>query len=110
MPGTPGVGHSPADAAEAAKPDVTALADQASRVDIRGMQFTPAELRVSVGDTVIWTHSDRAPHTVTGREAAGPESQTLQPGSTFSYRFDEPGTYEYYCALHPSMSGSIIVE
>jgi plastocyanin len=82
---------------------------ESADVEISGMRFAPAEIRVKAGDKVTWRHRDRAPHTVTGRDASL-ASQTLQPGASFTHRFDEAGTYEYYCSLHPSMSGTVIVE
>jgi amicyanin len=79
-------------------------------VSIEHYAFAPGTLEVHVGDTVTWTNKDSAPHTVTG--TSGPEkldSPTLEKGDTWSFTFTKPGTYEYYCAIHPDMVGKIVV-
>jgi len=78
---------------------------------IEDFAFSPAEIRINLGDTVVWTQKDRVPHTVT--VLAGPEafdSGLLPQGETFSYTFTKPGTYEYKCTPHPRMRGKVIVE
>jgi amicyanin len=82
----------------------------ANSVAIAGMQFQPATIRVKAGDEVTWTNSAAMPHTVTGSEHGEISSARLDQGSIFSHTFEEPGTYTYYCALHPSMTGTVIVE
>lgn len=79
-------------------------------VTIAGMQFTPATLRVAPGDEVTWTNNASMPHTVTGTNVGGLTSGRMGNGSVFTHTFEEPGTYEYYCALHPSMTGTVVVE
>jgi len=79
-------------------------------VAIQNYSFQPSALTVEVGDTVVWTNYDDAPHTVT--TSSGPEpisSPTLQKGQSFSFKFTKPGTYKYYCAVHPNMTGSVTV-
>ncbi|MGP3921983.1 cupredoxin domain-containing protein [Streptomyces sp. 8N616] len=79
-------------------------------VDLKGNAYIPAKLTVKVGDTVLWTNYDDVPHTVTTTK--GPEkfdSGTLDKGESFSYTFTEPGTYEYYCSVHPDMTASVTV-
>lgn len=72
--------------------------------------FSPSSLTVPVGTTVVWTNEDTAPHTVT--VSSGPEtfsSPNLQKGDTFSYTFTKPGTYSYFCAVHPDMTATVTV-
>lgn len=79
-------------------------------VAIQNYAFQPSALNVQVGDTVVWTNYDDAPHTVT--TSSGPEqisSPTLQKGQSFSFKFTKPGTYKYYCAVHPEMTASVTV-
>jgi plastocyanin len=76
--------------------------------------FIPAEVTVSVGDTVTWSNDDSAAHTVTsGTPTDGPDgkfdSSLFMAGTTFSYTFDEKGEYNYFCMVHPWMTGKIIV-
>lgn len=94
-----------AGAAEAPAPTAT------TSVDIMGFAFSPAELTISVGDTVTWTNHDSAPHNVVVTD--GPEkftSPTLEQGDTYSYTFTKAGTYSYYCSIHPDMQATVTVE
>jgi len=83
-----------------------------SQVDVRiaGMQYSPAPLKVRVGEQVVWGNTDGMPHTVTSSDGGPLDSGQLGKGDTYSFSFTEPGTYEYYCAYHPSMKGTVIVE
>lgn len=69
--------------------------------------FNPATVNISTGDTVRWTNLDSTPHTVTGISFG---SENLNKGDTYEFLFTDPGTYEYYCEIHPSMEATIIVE
>jgi plastocyanin len=80
----------------------------ATIVQIVDFAFAPASLEVPVGTTVAWTNDDTAPHTVTA-EGGAFDSGVLDPGASFSFTFDQPGTYAYVCALHPNMQGTITV-
>ena len=89
--------------------DVPATA-AAVEVAIPAFLFCPADLAVAAGTEVRWANSDAAPHrvtAVTGGEAF--DSGLLTTGQAFAFRFDRPGTYEYFCSLHPSMRGSVTV-
>lgn len=77
-------------------------------VIIKDFQFSPDALTVVAGTKVTWTNKDSVPHTVTGK-SGNFDSKSMGSGASFSYQFDVPGTYEYYCAIHPSMVGKIIV-
>lgn len=79
-------------------------------VAINGMQFQPATIRVKAGEEVTWTNNAPMLHTITSRNNGLLASERLNQGSTFSYTFEQPGVYSYYCALHPSMIGTVIVE
>ncbi len=76
--------------------------------------FIPYEVSISVGGEVIWNNVDSAAHTVTsGNPSDGPDgvfdSSLFMSGTTFSHTFDEAGTYEYFCMVHPWMIGIIQV-
>ena len=82
-----------------------------SKVTIDNFTFSPAEVKVKVGDTVTWTNHDDIPHTVT--DAAQPrayKSVALDSGDSFSHVFAMPGTYRYFCSLHPNMQGTVVVK
>ena len=79
-------------------------------VAIKNYAFAPAALTIPVGTKVTWTNDDTAPHTVTIQ--SGPVtfgSPTLQKGDSFTYTFTTAGTYTYYCAVHPTMTASVVV-
>jgi len=83
-------------------------AQGSAAVTIVDFAFQPASLEVPAGTTVTWTNSGAAPHTVTADDGAF-DSGTLQPGGTFSFTFDTPGTFAYHCEIHPNMMATIIV-
>jgi plastocyanin len=76
--------------------------------------YVPATVSINVGDTVSWSNDDTAAHTVTGGSATtGPsgafDSSLLIAGGTFEHTFDSSGTEDYYCMVHPWMTGSVKV-
>jgi plastocyanin len=85
-----------------------ARAASAPKVEIHQFHFTPPALTVPVGTTVTWTNDDEETHTITesGGQFASPG---LEHAETFARRFDTPGTYRYFCALHPHMTGTVVV-
>ena len=89
--------------------DITVNGDNGDSVDIKGFAYDQATLTISKGTTVTWTQHDSAVHTVTSVSGNVLDSQNLAKGETFSYTFDETGTFEYYCTNHPSMKGTVIV-
>ena len=86
---------------------------ETAAVDIPAIAFDPAEITVAAGTTVTWTNSDDLPHTVTKESGPGADfdSGNLDPGgSEFEQTFDQPGTIEYVCTIHPGQAGTVIVE
>ena len=79
------------------------------KVTIDNFTFAPAELKVKVGDTVTWTNHDDIPHTVVSTEKRF-ASPVLDTDERFTYRFAAPGSYAYFCSIHPHMTGTITVE
>ena len=77
-------------------------------VKIGNFTFGPQELKVKAGTTVTWTNEDDIPHTVVSPNAF--RSKVLDTDGTYSFTFTTPGTYRYFCSLHPHMTGTIIVE
>ena len=76
--------------------------------------FLPASVTINVGDTVTWTNNDTAAHTVTGGSPAdGPsgvfDSSLILGGATYSYAFDDAGSFDYFCMVHPWMVGNVQV-
>jgi plastocyanin len=79
------------------------------QVKIDNFTFTPQQITVKAGTTVIWTNHDDIPHTVTSTTKLF-NSHALDTEDKFSFTFATPGAYPYFCALHPHMTGSIVVE
>ncbi len=78
-------------------------------VDIADFAFEPADLTVSVGDTVTWTNQDSTGHTVTGTDEARAPT-TLNEGDIYELTFGEAGEFPYACEIHPDMEGTVVVE
>lgn len=83
---------------------------QAAQVAIRNFAFSPKTLTVSAGTRVVWTNQDEEPHTVTSAGAGFRSSAALDTGDTHAVTFARPGTYAYYCSIHPMMVGTIVVK
>ena len=81
----------------------------APQVQIKGFHFTPATLTVPVGTTVTWSNADEETHTITATDRAY-TSTGLDHGETYAHRFTAPGTYTYFCALHPHMTATVVVK
>ncbi len=79
------------------------------QVSIEGFEYIPASITISAGDTVVWTNMDSAEHTVTEDNNIF-DSGSMNNDDTYNRTFNEEGTYNYYCTLHPYMKGTIIVE
>lgn len=77
-------------------------------VVIEDNAFNPATVNISTGDTVRWTNLDSTTHTVTGTGTSF-VSENLNQGDSYEFLFTDPGTYEYYCSIHPSMKGTVVV-
>jgi amicyanin len=79
-------------------------------VEIRDFTFSPATITIVRGTTLSWTNADDVAHDVA--TVSGPEritSPLLGQGKSFSFTFNQPGTYEYECTLHPWMKGTVVV-
>jgi plastocyanin len=71
--------------------------------------YVPSEIAVAAGSKVAWVNEDSVAHTVT--EKGGQfDSSIVAAGATWSHQFDDAGTFDYYCALHPWMEGKVAVE
>ena len=84
--------------------------DTPNTVTIDNFSFTPATLTVKAGTTVTWTNQDDIPHGIGSANNAFPKSKALDTDDSYSFTFATPGTYQFFCYLHPKMVGSIVVE
>ena len=94
--------------AAALAPQSTAQ-EMAATVKIDNFSFSPATLEVKAGSTVTWTNADDIPHTVVSDDKIF-KSKALDTDEKFSFTFDKPGTYPYFCSLHPKMTAKVVVQ
>jgi amicyanin len=80
-----------------------------TEVKIDNFSFGPATLTVAAGATVTWTNRDDIPHTVVSEDKAF-KSKVLDTDEKFSFTFAKPGTYSYFCSVHPKMTGKVVVK
>ena len=78
-------------------------------VKVDNFSFAPAAVTVPVGTTVTWTNRDDIPHTVVSTDGVF-KSKALDTDEKFSFVFSKPGTYHYFCSVHPKMTGQIIAQ
>ena len=80
-------------------------------VKIENFAYQPKELQIAVGTTVVWQNTDDLPHTVTSKDDPQVfDSGALDTDEKFSFNFSKPGTYTYYCKVHPHMTGVVTVK
>jgi plastocyanin len=90
---------------------VYAATANAETIDVKidNFTFAPQQITVKAGDTVTWTNRDDIPHTVTSKTMVF-RSKALDTDDKFSFTFTTPGSFAYFCSLHPHMTGTVVVE
>ena len=78
-------------------------------IAIDNFTFNPQKLTVKAGNTVTWTNKDDIPHAIATASKQF-KSKTLDTDDAYSFTFTTPGSYEYFCSLHPHMTGTVVVE
>lgn len=81
-----------------------------TEVKIDNFSFSPAVITVAPGTTIRWTNHDDIPHTVVSDDHTTFKSKPLDTDEQFSYTFTKPGTYSYFCSIHPKMTGKVVVQ
>ncbi len=81
----------------------------AKSVTISDFAFTPASITIAKGSSVTWTNNGPSTHTVTAGDGSF-NSGNLPSGGKFSHTFSTTGTFAYHCAIHPQMTGSVVVQ
>ncbi len=90
---------------------ISAAPAEDAKVNIDNFSFSPAQITVAAGTKVVWANRDDIPHTVTDAgEPRAFKSAALDTGDPFSFVFSAPGTYHYFCSLHPHMQGTVVVK
>nr|WP_245884298.1 cupredoxin family copper-binding protein [Hartmannibacter diazotrophicus] len=85
-----------------------ATAAETASVSIENFTFSPAELTVTAGTTVTFTNHDDIPHTVVATDNSF-KSKPLDTDDTYTITFKDQGSFDYFCSLHPHMTGKVIV-
>ena len=88
--------------ATAGTPDPTTIV-------VKNFMFMPMSLTVTAGSTVTWSNQDQEPHTVVSDTGLF-RSSAIDTNESFSFKFDQPGTYHFMCSIHPQMVGTIVVQ
>lgn len=78
-----------------------------NEIAVQGFAFSPAALTIKKGTMVTWTNNDSVPHNIKFNTF---NSEILNKGESFQFKFDNAGTYDYTCAIHPTMKGEIVVQ
>ena len=84
-------------------------AAQAAEVNIDNFSFSPATITVKAGTPITWTNRDDIPHTVVADDKSF-KSKPLDTGDKFTFTPTKPGTYNYFCSIHPHMTAKLVVE
>jgi plastocyanin len=82
----------------------------AAAVSIDNFTFSPQQLTVKAGTTVTWTNKDDIPHGIAATGNTFKRSAAMDTDDNYSFTFTTPGTYQYFCYIHPHMTGMIVVE
>lgn len=86
---------------------VVSLGQSTAQVMIKNFAFDPGTVTVAKGGTVTWANQDSAVHTV---KFGSNESPSLKKGQTYSKTFNDAGTFDYICGIHPAMKGKVVVK
>jgi plastocyanin len=81
-----------------------------AEVSMEDIAFEPAEVTVPVGGTVTWPNNDSVGHDVTADSFSSGDAGGMAGGDTFEHTFEEAGTFDYVCTVHPGMEGTVVVE
>lgn len=87
-----------------------AVAGKPNQIEIRNFMFMPKTLAVPVGARVTWINRDEEPHIVVSANGQFAPSKALDGNDRYTITFSKPGTYVYYCTVHPFMTGTVVVK
>ena len=89
--------------------DADSTSSKQNTIEIKDFAFNPQTITVKSGDKITWTNRDEEPHTVVSVEKQFKKSSALDTDQTFTITAGAPGTYTYFCSVHPKMTGTIVV-
>jgi plastocyanin len=88
--------------------DTGSIGASGNRIEIK--DFNPQTITVKSGEKITWINRDEEPHTIVSVEKQFKKSSALDTDQEFTITAGVPGTYTYYCSVHPKMTGTIVVE
>jgi plastocyanin len=80
-----------------------------NKIEIKDFAFNPQTITVKSGEKITWINRDEEPHTVVSVEKQFKKSTALDTDQQFAITAGAPGTYTYFCSVHPKMTGTIVV-
>jgi plastocyanin len=90
--------------------DVDSVAGGKNKIEIKDFNFSPKTLTVKSGEKITWINRDEEPHTIVSVDKQFKKSPPLDTDQEFTITAGAPGTYSYFCSVHPKMTGTIVVE
>jgi len=105
-------GEAAARASAAAAPASASQSQTASgdgQITISNFAFTPKTLSVAAGKSVTWSNHDDVPHRIKSADDRFTSSSVLDTRASYAATFTKPGEYPYFCSIHPTMTGKVIV-
>ena len=92
------------------RPVLAAISTKQNKIEIKDFAFNPQTLTVKSGEKITWVNRDEEPHTVVSVQKQFKKSTALDTDQEFTITAGAPGTYTYFCSVHPKMTGTIVVE
>jgi plastocyanin len=89
--------------------DADSTSSKQNTIEIKDFAFNPQTITVKSGQTITWINRDEEPHTVVSVEKQFKKSSALDTDQSFTITAGAPGTYTYFCSVHPKMTGTIVV-
>ena len=89
--------------------DMDSTSNKQNRIEIKDFAFNPQTIAVKAGEKVTWINRDEEPHTVVSVGKQFKKSTALDTDQEFTITAGAPGTYTYFCSVHPKMTGTIVV-
>jgi plastocyanin len=89
--------------------DADSTNSKQNTIEIKDFAFNPQTITVKSGQTITWINRDEEPHTVVSVEKQFKKSSALDTDQSFTITAGTPGTYTYFCSVHPKMTGTIVV-
>ena len=90
--------------------DTDITSSKQNKIEIKDFAFNPQTITVKSGEKITWINRDEEPHTIVSVEKQFKKSSALDTDQEFTITAGAPGTYSYFCSVHPKMTGTIVVE